>query len=596
MYQDTYYVPKRSGTYSDVLVAYGLAALLDQLLDKGRAVKRKVVIEDGGSDYVLRLSEPIREEWVRQVQYFAPPAKYLVRGKDAPSDGVAFRNVDAEWQNVRAYWDQWKALREDQGMKGSEVEQQLKDREPPPDWGVIAFVGDGRMQAIRIYDRIVAEWPKTKDFFGTTIRTVLALYSGDEALAERWMTEWPKEAKKHGMKDREVASQLLNPHQGKGQNTPKSNTLRMDNIKNCPWIEEILKVTGLWYAMAPRQVEGSRDWKVYVLSPLKLSFQESKAAFEKFQKALWHERQSTSLKTDITSLLLFARTWLDYVEAEGIDELSALMGVESVAPERVVAGFHVAQFKKLSQQAYTMINLSFLRTPAWSGDLKTKEDVNALKEVIDEHLDVVRGMDEGRSDGFDLLRRYRDFVAGDRWDAFFDFMFGYGHELMRKLDEGQGRWVPMFTTKNLGRLIMASRKELLPVVQSEGFQNIACAIRHSTVIPQGRKGRGQENLYEVRYGLGAELKRKAAVKDEFIAALMDFVHSYSRENSQVLESKGQQMRCSVRTSDIEEIVRLVDQYGSEVVANLLMAYGYAREPRGGEGEGNNNDMYGGKER
>ncbi len=126
---------------------------------------------------------------------------------------------------------------------------------------------------------------------------------------------------------------------------------------------------------------------------------------------------------------------------------------------------------------------------------------------------------------------------------------------------------------------MAANKPLLPIVKNDGFQNVAYAIRYSTVIPQSRKARGQDSLYEVRYGLGAELKRKATVRDEFIVALSEFMQSYNQENSQKLESTGQQMRRNLRTTDIEEIVRLVDEYGSEVVANLLIAYGYAREPQ-----------------
>ncbi len=39
------------------------------------------------------------------------------------------------------------------------------------------------------------------------------------------------------------------------------------------------------------------------------------------------------------------------------------------------------------------------------------------------------------------------------------------------------------------------------------------------------------------------------------------------------------MRKDLRTSDIQDVVELVDEFGSEVVANLLIAYGYAREPR-----------------
>ena len=38
-------------------------------------------------------------------------------------------------------------------------------------------------------------------------------------------------------------------------------------------------------------------------------------------------------------------------------------------------------------------------------------------------------------------------------------------------------------------------------------------------------------------------------------------------------------RHSVQTSDIDEIVSLIDNYGSQTVANLLIAYGYARLSR-----------------
>ena len=86
----------------------------------------------------------------------------------------------------------------------------------------------------------------------------------------------------------------------------------------------------------------------------------------------------------------------------------------------------------------------------------------------------------------------------------------------------------------------------------------------------------------MRYGLAANFKRKATVRDELIAVLSDFMQSYNQENAQKLENTGQQMRRDLRTTDIEEVVRLVDTYGSDVVANLLIAYGYAREPREAE--------------
>jgi len=584
MYQDTYYVPKRTGTYADVLTAYGLATLLDHLF---RQVKSpydtwRIEIADAGPHYLIRLSEPLREEWIQDNHFFRSPAPFITNRRTKPEDvppDTSTRDVDATWEQVRTYRETRSALW-DEGIRGTDLEQQLRDKEPSDDWTLVAFLGDGRMQALGIYNRVIAQWSRSRELISSHLRTLLQLYAEPEAQESAILRSWEKMAKSEGLRVRETASQLLNPHQGKGLNEPKANALRMDNIKDRPWPEEFLKAIGLWTCLAPRRVVDVGDWKAYVLTPLHLGWQAHREAFHRFNRYLWNERRrdETSLKADITSLLLFTKAWLDYVETAGQDELDFDADPASAAPENVVAGFHVAQFKLLSRNAYTMVNLSFLDLPRWTGQPETRADVLALKEVIDEHLDVIRGIDEGRSDGYNLLRAYRDFVAGNKWDAFYDFAVGYSHEIMRRLNEGE-RWVPTFSPSRLRRLIMASNKPLLPIVQNTGFQNVAYAIRHSTVIPQGRKARGLDTLYDVRYGLGAELKRKATVRDEFVVALSNFMQTYNQENAQVLENTKQQMRRDLRTPDIEEVVRLVDEYGSEVVANLLVAFGYAREPR-----------------
>ncbi len=590
MYQDTYFVPKRTGTYVDVLVAYGLATLLDRLAGQARGgfARPRITIVDAGPYYETRLSEPVREEGVPDGLFFRSPAPFLTNQR-APADAVPpdtpTRDVDGTWEQVRAYRDLRSTLW-GEGVRGSDLEGQLRDQEPPGDWTVVAFLGDGRMQAVDIYNRIVGYWAQSRDRAAEHIRAILRLFStptGDEEA----LRAWEQGAGKAIPKTRETASQLLNPHQGKGLNEPKACALRMDNVKDRPWLEEFLKAVGLWECMIPRRVVDTGDWKAYVLAPLRLDWRAHREVMAQFRRYLWNERprDETSLKSDITSLLLFVRAWLDYVETAGRDDADFDADVTSLAPEKVVTGFHVAQFKPLSQRAYTMVNMSFLHLPQWTGTPQSWADIRKLKEVIDEHLAVIREIDEARSDGYNLLRAYRDFVAGNRWSAFFEFAAGYSHEIMRRYNEGARR-VPTFSPSQLRRLIMAANKPLLPIIQNEGFQEVANAIRHSTVIPQSRKARGQDTLYEVRYGLGAELKRKATVRDEFVVALCDFMQSYNQENVQKLENTGQQMRRDLRKTAVEEVVRLIDEYGSEVVASLLIAYGYAREPREAETETN----------
>jgi len=587
MYQDTYFVPKRTGTYADVFLAYGLATILDRLAGqaKGEFAKPRIEIADAGPYYQVRLSEPVQEGWIPETLFFRSPAPFLTNRR-TPADEVPpdtnTRDVDATWDQVRAYQAIRSALW-GEGVRGSDLEQQLRDQEPPGDWTVVAFLGDWRMQAIDIYNRIIAQWAASRGMAAEHVRTVLQLFATPEN-DKSWLQPWENTARQYGLRTQDTASQLLNPHQGKGLNEPKANALRMDNIRDRPWLEEFLKAVGLWVCLVPRRVVDVEDWKAYVLAPLCLDFRVQREVMACFNRYLWNERRrdETSLKSDATSLLLFTRAWLDYVETEQPEE-DFDADLVALAPEKAVSGFHVAQFKLLSRNAYTMVNLSFLNLPRWTGTPRSRAEILNLKEVIDEHLAVIREIDETRSDGYNLLRTYRDFVAGNNWSAFFDFAAGYSHEIVRRYNEG-ARWVPTFSPCQLRRLIMAANKPLLPIVENEGFQNVAYAIRYSTVIPQSRKARGQDSLYEVRYGLGAELKRKATVRDEFIVALGDFLQSYNQENAQKLENTRQQMRRDLRTTDLEEVVRLVDTYGSEVVANLLIAYGYAREPREAEAE------------
>ena len=117
------------------------------------------------------------------------------------------------------------------------------------------------------------------------------------------------------------------------------------------------------------------------------------------------------------------------------------------------------------------------------------------------------------------------------------------------------------------------------IVQNEGFKNIAYAIRHSTVIPQYQKRPGSpvKPAVDVRYGLGQQLARKAAYPDEFLAELSEFMQLYNAENAQLREKGRNPFRKNIKTTDIEAITELVDTYGSRMVCNMLVAYGYASE-------------------
>lgn len=129
---------------------------------------------------------------------------------------------------------------------------------------------------------------------------------------------------------------------------------------------------------------------------------------------------------------------------------------------------------------------------------------------------------------------------------------------------------------------MGHDHKLKPILDTPGFQHIATAIRRSTVTPQYFKSKGQSRVYDIRYGLGTDLLRKAAYPDRFIQALSEFMHAYNQENAQINErydGKPPVRRSNITTDDIAQVVALIDEYGAQTVGNLLVAFGYARESR-----------------
>lgn len=567
MYQKVYYVDKQTGTYADVFAAYGLATLLDSVLAHFVAGERWVRLLDGGAYYMVELSHSLREEWVDAAPFQAL-AHYIQTGKtdleiQAKPPAPMIVDYQQEWDRFRRY------AQISQAMRQQMPQEHLAQIKPHPQFPIFAWIGDRRMQAVNSYNNLILRWQNLAPYFAEHVRHILMLCASPGGDVEAIEIAWRRRMKELGVETKSDATlcQLLNPSQGKGLNEPKASRLEMANIKSF-WLLEYLKAVGLYYCAVPRRVQGTDDCKTYALAPVNMRLRANNEILAAFQDALWND---TAVKMDILALLRYTQCFLDYCQTAR----EADLGVElfGQGPADFIAGMYVAYYKSLGQ-ASAVMNLSFIELPRWMR-VQSPEDVQTYKGVIAEHEQIIRNIDEERG-GYDLLVCYRDFISGSNWNAFFDFTAAYAPFLMRELDR-EHYWVKPLTTDNLRRLIMKSNEPLAPILESPGFRNIAEAIRRSTIVPQylGR----EESEYEVRYGLGQELKRKALYNDEFITALSEFMQSYNAENARVYEKTGKQYRKNILTSDIEDIVRLVDHYGAGTVGNLLIAFGYAREPK-----------------
>src|SRR6266566_5192057 len=111
MYQQEYYVPKKSGTLADALLAYGVAVVLQQLLLSSGIARRwgTVHIKDTGSHYLIVLSKPVQREWLEQSTPLSDVAWAIKRKGELP-DGVPTLDYNTVWEEI----SKQRALRDEQ--------------------------------------------------------------------------------------------------------------------------------------------------------------------------------------------------------------------------------------------------------------------------------------------------------------------------------------------------------------------------------------------------------------------------------------------------------------------------------------------------
>ena len=578
MYQEAYYIDKSSQTFADVLTAYGLAILLNRVTQEADQ-EIDIRIRDDGSTYAIALDKPLEAAWVEQCRYFSEvpfiaTAKMLKAGQ--VPEGIWAVDYEAERESNNLYYEGLKQLPAEARRPGASADQYpeleaVLRHKPRPDWAILAQVN--QMSAISAYNSIVTAWYESKDCFAGQFKLILKMCAVSPNDVEGALAGWKKLAKdkKLAASADAAATQVFNPATGKGANRTKADMLTIGGQKNF-WLLEYLKLIGMRFAGLPRVVSGAKDRKTYTLLPVNIELGTSNQVFHAFNDALW---ANSAIKMDVLAAFRYAQVFLRQWSAGQLDHRKLRRGGQ---PDNYVQGLAVTFYKDMGS-AHAVLNQSTIGLPRWVDTVETKADAQKFLEMLEEHERVINGLDEKRGLEYDLLRTYRDFLSDRDLRHFFEFTAAYSSHLTHKIENRE--YVSQFTTTNLEVLIMSQDKSLRPILENEGFQNVATAIRQSTVNPQRAKVSGNR-VYDIRYGLGNDLKRKANYNDEFIQTLTDFMHSYNQENVQIEESyKGNPpfRRRQLTTTDIAEIITLVDEYGAKTIGNMLVAFGYARIPR-----------------
>ncbi len=595
MYQSIYFIEKSTNTFADNLAAFGLAFVLNAIAD-GRS---KVRMEDRGYAFAVVCEPAIRQEWVEKRKFFVG-APLLITVDTAATkkqekttkaikgtkldlarlpepDGYSLLDYQIEKKNKDNFFTWVKALSPDDKKKWRDGETQPPSS-PHQNWEIFRAVNPGALQS---YNVPLGIWWQAQTVFPDLLKILLAMVANAPNNIENAEKAWGVLCKENDLeKAKDVtANQLTNPSQGKGVNSPKTEWRDPNNVKGF-WLLEWLKTVGLFYGSYtriianPKDPRNAKDRKIYVLSPSRLGWSVHQQVMKHFRQAM--SASQTAIKMDVLVSLQYTQSFLKHYEEARVDDLGE--DIFGEPPADLVNGMQMAFYKNLGNSPAVM-NIASVNLPRWVAP-HNPEQLTEFQTSLDEHISIVRDLDETRGEQFALLSSYRDFISGGQLDAFFEFTNAYSGFVMSQLE--RKKFVRPFSIPTLEVLFMNSEdKKYSEIMQNEGFRNIAYAIRHSTVSLQNAK-KFRKPATDIRYGLGQQLARKAAYPDDFLAELGEFLHLYNAENAQLREKDRNPFRTDVRMEDVEEIVKLVDRFGSKVVSNILVAFGYATEARSKE--------------
>lgn len=576
----TLYLPVTTTPMAALLAAHGLAGWLAQLGKQVTGDGIDVRVANQGHGIVVETPASLRPELVRPEHYQQPEPWWIFTAKNGPAPkGVRVLDYEAERARNAAYQERLKALSKagvDPWKLPQEERVALEAQAPRDYWPAATMIN--QMSAINAYNRAVVRWSECSKVYPELVSIIWTMCGGRPGAIELAMEQWESLAKRHGLEKSPLlsATQVVNPDQGKGANRAKADKLAIGGQESF-WLLEYFKFAGLYRGALPRRVKGRNDRKTYVVIPARegVELEWHKRAFESFQKEFW---SNSAIKMDIVAALRYTAQLLK--EWEGARRSTGRRRVSDF-----VEGFTVASYKDLGS-AVAVMNVATIGLPNWVAWPEDADQAQALQTAVDEHLRLIGPLNESKSEEEQLLRDYRDFMTSrdPALRAFFAFTAGYAGHVIRKLSKRQRP--RRLTLDNLRVIIMANEtdrpKKLLPIIDTPGFQHIATAIRQATVLQQFYKTERNDNTYDVRYGLADELLRHSRDSREFLRALSEFLTDYSKENARVMErakGKGFRKRIPISTEDIAQITELVDTYDAQTIASMLIAFGYARDPR-----------------
>lgn len=551
---------KTSGTYSELLEAYGLANLLNEIHTRNETIGVKITIEDNGGFYRINLNKPLTDEIVNSLKYF-PIFKFIKKGNDTviPTGIVDYFDYPEQKKLIDNYKERFNAIDKNKTLNQEQKRQSKKDlnkerlsefgKKINPEFDVYREI-QGNPYAS--FTKLFENFHLHQKEFCILIKEILNTYSQQQS-----------EKRAFKLKDENpTAQQLYNPFQGKGLNKSKANNASMGNL-NSNWVSETMKISGALSMMVCQYVKvgSSYDLKIFVPEFNQISFNQSKQILFDFKKNL---KSASPVKLDIINIIDLSNKFIQRTPEYNKGKI-----------KDTIKGFHTAYLKDLGQNK-AVANLAFINTPDFI-EYKTKEEGREWIEILEEQKKVISGIEE-LGDSIQGLQAYRDFLGSTGQLAihkFNNFSYWYGNYLTQAISN-EKYYVKPFQIETLNKFYINMNTQelnLTEIIENDGFQAVATAIRKSTITLQYTPK--DQRKFEIRYGLAQQLQNKSKSKEDLATFIGEFIGTYNAETGRFAEKNGKAPRATVKDGELLEFYQLLDKNSSRLIGALLSSYGFA---------------------
>jgi hypothetical protein len=555
---NTFKIQKKSGTYAELLEAYGLANLLQKISDTKNLDMKISLVANEDSSYEVRLDKPLPDNALDKIDYF-PLFKYIKQ--EANSD--VHQYVD--------YYDyptekRWKKEKDDRltkiykESKGQERKREIERIETifttqkpiSQEYDVIAqIITPNNFPG---FNKLYQNFHTNKDFFVQFIREILNYYADISYNGK----ELEKLIKSLSFSKTVTAIQLYNPSQGQGVNKRKADGLNRKNFDSL-WICETMKISGALSDMICQLVKvgTSYDLKVFVPEYKEVRYQFKSKLIPDFKKRL---KGNTPIKIDVLNILLLTQMIIKH---------AGYMGLRRKKVKNIVSGLHSVYQKDLGNNK-AVVNIGFIQVPNFI-EISNREENEAWIELLEEQKKIIDGISELGSTTQGLML-YRNFISGGNIKSFFRFIHWYAIHLSMS----NKKYVRPFSIETLNKFYYSMdtpELRLLEIITNDGFKAVAKAIRKSTVSLQYTPKENRK--YEVRYGTAQTLQNKSKSKEDLATYVGEFITLYNAETAREAEKTGNSLRRHIRDNELGAFYALLDKFPAKLVGALLASYGFA---------------------